>query len=990
MADTAKPISEPPPFWRSLEERSGSEQVLVSLEYEFPRGASVWDDTEQNRRQFLQLMGGSIALAGAAGCNSDSPEHIMPYVHAPEAMVAGIPLHFATAMPTPDGALGLIVKSNMGRPTKIEGNPLHPASLGATDAQAQASILDLYDPDRSQTVVHLGEISTWPDFVDAVRSTIEELRGRNGAGLHLLTEPIASPTLARQLRELLDALPDARWHEYAPLGRENARGGALWAFGQEVQPIYSLSEADMIVSLDSGFLTTGAGAVRYARDFASRRPPQADGSEPNRLYAIESSFTPTGAASDHRLAVKPSAVAELARGLCSRLGVELPNTSDHVESHSQWLDAAAEDLRAHGNRSLVIAGEQQSAAVHAMAHALNAALGSVGTTVRYVAPMDANIADRRETLAPLVEALHDGSVELLLILNGNPVYNAPANLNFLAGLKKAKQAVHVSQYNDETSEWCQWHVPVAHYLESWGDCRAYDGTAAIVQPLIAPLYGSKTDHEVLSALFDASPQQGYDLVRATWQQERPQGFEPFWEQAVREGAIADSQAEAVNPPIEWDSGNAPEDGIADTSGAELEIAFRGDPSIGDGRYANNGWLQEVPKPLTKLTWSNAVILAPATADELGVKTEDVVRLEYGGRSTQGAVLVQPGHPPGTVTVHFGYGRKRAGRIGTDLGFDAYSIWTGSSAGGGVKLIPTGETMLLARTQHHHLIDGRNIVYSATAAENRKNPAAGLPHAAHHGEASLLPEWDYDGFAWGMSVDLTKCIGCNACVVACQAENNIPIVGAEGVARGREMHWLRIDSYYLGEPDEMRVVQQPMMCQHCEKAPCEPVCPVAATTHSEEGLNEMTYNRCVGTRYCSNNCPYKVRRFNFFEYNAQAETTPVLKLLHNPDVTVRSRGVMEKCTYCVQRINAARIDAKKQAIGTGEQPRIADGTLQTACQAACPSQAIVFGDINDPNSRVTQLKKEPRNYGVLSELGTQPRTTYLVQLRNPNPALEENR
>jgi molybdopterin-containing oxidoreductase family iron-sulfur binding subunit len=631
----------------------------------------------------------------------------------------------------------------------------------------------------------------------------------------------------------------------------------------------------------------------------------------------------------------------------------------------------------------VIAGEQQPAALQAMAHALNAALGNVGVTVRYIRPADAEIADRRESLPALVEALHAGEVQLLLILQGNPVYNAPASLDFVNALQKAKQAVHVSQYDDETSHWCHWHVPVAHYLESWGDARAYDGTAAIMQPLIAPLYGSKTEHEVLSAIFDAAPQQSYDLVRATWQMERADAFEAFWEQAVRDGVIPDSQAESIEPQIRWNSAKAPEIVSGDTDGAELEIVFRGDPSIYDGRYANNGWLQEVPKPLSKLTWSNAVVVSPRTADTLGVQTEDVVRLEYGGRTVEGAVLVQPGQPNGTVTVHLGYGRTRAGRIGNGVGFNAYSIWTGASSGR-VKLTPTGTNELLARTQHHHLVDGRNIVYSATAQAYSADPESVLPHHPH--EASLLPPWDYDGFAWGMAIDLTKCIGCNACVVACQAENNIPIVGAEGVARGREMHWLRIDGYYLGEPDELSVVQQPMMCQHCEKAPCEPVCPVAATTHSEEGLNEMTYNRCVGTRYCSNNCPYKVRRFNFFEYHAQDEATPVLKLLHNPDVTVRSRGVMEKCTYCVQRINAARIEAKKQAVGSDGKLHIPDGSLQTACQAACPSTAIVFGDINDPNSHVAQLKKEPRSYGVLSELGTQPRTTYLVQLRNPNPAL----
>jgi MoCo/4Fe-4S cofactor protein with predicted Tat translocation signal len=981
------PIVEPPRhtdlprFWRSLEELAGAPDFAERVEHEFPRHASVWDDAT-DRRRFLQLMAASLALAGAQGCSSPPPEPIVPYVRPPVGMTPGVPLYFATAMPAPGGALGVVVTSHMGRPTKIEGNPLHPASLGAASAQAQASVLTMYDPDRSQTARHLGVISTWEAFLEDLRQRKPALG--QGRGLRIVSAPVTSPTLARQRDVLLEKYPGAKWISYDPAGSDAARRGSEAVFGETVQAVYQFSEADVVLSLDADFLTQGGGAVRYCRDFMARRGAESGGGG-NRLYVVESTCTPTGTAADHRLPLRPSDVERFARALAAELGISDTNSDglpDGVEP--KWLAAVAYDLRANRGKSLVVVGAYQSASVHALGHAINDALGNGGSTVKYTSPIEGD--DDGATLGELVDDLNAGAVELLLLLDVNPVYDAPPKLDFAAALQKAKLAVHYGLYDDETAEFCHWHIPATHYLESWSDQRAYDGTAAIVQPLIAPLYDGKTIHEVVAAVIDDAVQPSYDLVRATWQASFGDEFEARWTEALRDGVVADSAAEPQSPTLRGEA-VAEFESPAAAEGDQFELAILPDPSIGDGRLANNGWLQELPKPLTKLTWGNAVLMAPATAENLALSTGDVVTLSVGEHSMDGPVCVVPGHPAGSLTCHFGYGRTRAGRVGTGHGFNAYRLRSASADGmvSGVKLAKTGRRAELARTQTHHEIDGRNIVHSATLAQFQKDPHSVLPESAHHPLPTLLPDMNSsEGFAWGMAIDLTKCHGCNACVVACQAENNSPVVGKDQVARGREMQWLRIDSYYEGAPENPEAINQPMLCQHCEKAPCELVCPVAATTHSDEGLNEMTYNRCIGTRYCSNNCPYKVRRFNFLQY--QDETTPVLKLLRNPEVTVRSRGVMEKCTYCVQRINHARIDAKKAAVESGGPPSIADGSLVTACQQSCPSQAIVFGDVNDPNSRVSKLKADARNYGVLSELGALPRTTYLVRLRNPNPAI----
>jgi MoCo/4Fe-4S cofactor protein with predicted Tat translocation signal len=990
VSHAASPISNSPGadntlrYWRSLEELQDDAQFTAALEREFPRLASFWDSRTMDRRHFLQLAAATIALGTMTGCNETPTEPIMPYVRAPEQLVAGIANHFATAMPRSGGAIGLVVTSQMGRPIKIEGNPQHSASLGATDAAAQASILTLYDPERLQTVLHRGEISTWGEVRSGNRRFLESTMSPRGAGLHVLSEPITSPTLARQRRELLEKYPEARWHQYEPCHRDHERAGALLAFGRDVQAVYHFDRAERVLVLDSDIFCQEGGGVRYAHDFMTRRMPR-DDAPANRLYVLESGVTSTGSAADHRWPLSPRQIELAVRHLASRL-------TNHSVSNSEafaapWIAAVANDLREHRGKCLVVPGQHLSAEIHALCHAMNDALGNIGQTIDLIEPLQEESRGALESLRDMTTELNAGRVEMLLILGGNPVYASPAGLNFAQALPRAKETLHLTLYANETSELCRWNIPAAHYLESWNDAQAYDGTTSIIQPLIAPLYGGKTPQEVVSLFLEEGPLSSKELLQATWQETWGEAFPTRWHEALSTGVITDTESKPVEVSLREGINSA----APDTGAQEFELRLIVDPTIGDGTWTNNAWLQELPKPLTKLTWENALLLSPREAEQRELETGSVVAIETVGQALEVPVLIAPGHTDGCGTLSFGYGRWRAGPVGTGHGVDAYRLWpSDGSYRVSVTLRKTGRSQALARTQQHHAIDGRNIVHAGTVEQYQQNPLQVLHPAemSHdvkkHEEHSFYPKDEYPGFAWGMAIDLTRCMGCNACVVACQAENNIPVVGREGVLRSREMHWLRIDTYFSGEPENPEVIQQPMLCQHCEKAPCEVVCPVAATTHSSEGLNEMTYNRCVGTRYCSNNCPYKVRRFNFLQY--QDAETPVLELLRNPDVTVRSRGVMEKCTYCVQRINHARIDAKKEAIVQGQPPMISDGSLQTACQQACPAQAIVFGNINDPEAQVTQLKAEARNYGVLSELGTIPRTTYLAKLRNPNPRI----
>jgi molybdopterin-containing oxidoreductase family iron-sulfur binding subunit len=971
-------------YWRSLEELAESESFQQLLEREFPEQASEWTDGV-SRRRFLNLMAASLALAGLSSCVAPPTEKLVPYVRAPEEIIPGRPLFFATAMPLAASATGVLVESHMGRPIKIEGNPNHPASLGATDTFAQASILSLYDPDRSQVVSNAGRISTWSSFLNVVALEMEREKATGGAGLRLLTESVTSPTLARQIQELLAQFPEARWHQYEPVGRENSRAGARLAFGEDVNAGYNLEAADVILSLDSDFLCTGPGCLRYARQFAKRRRVEGERAEMNRLYVVESTPSNTGMMADHRLPLRASEIEGVARAVAAQLGIGAAGASP-VAVPAGWVEAVGRDLQVHRGRSLVVAGESQPPVVHALAHAMNQALGNAGRTVVYTDPVEANPVDQTESLADLTREMADGQVDFLVILGGNPVYQAPADLNFAHHLSKVRLRVHLSLYEDETSLQSHWHLPETHYLETWGDTRAFDGTVTIMQPLIEPLYGGKSALEVVSALAGQPGHSSHDMVRSYWESQSSGGdFEGFWRGSLHDGLVPGTALPTRRPFLRPDFEARLTEAFLDTQDTPeggTEIVFRPDPTIFDGRFANNGWLQELPKPLTTLTWDNAALVSPAAAQRLGLQNEDVVELRHGGRALRAPVWIQPGQAEDTVTLHLGYGRERTGRVGARAGFNAYALRTAGAPwfAGGTEIRKTGERYPLARTQTHHAMEGRHLVRVGTLEEYRHEPhfAQHMVHEAPVG-LTLYPGHQYEGYAWGMAIDLNACTGCGACVVACQAENNIPIVGKEEVQRGREMHWIRVDRYYAGDLDRPESYPQPVPCMHCENAPCEPVCPVAATVHSSEGLNDMVYNRCVGTRYCSNNCPYKVRRFNFFQY-ADIET-PSLRLLRNPDVTVRSRGVMEKCTYCVQRINATRIEAKK------EERQIRDGEVQTACQAACPTQAIVFGDINDPESQVTRLKADPRSYGLLTELNTKPRTTYLARLRNPNPELE---
>ncbi len=868
------------------------------------------------------------------------------------------------------------VESHMGRPTKIEGNPSHPASLGATDALAQATILSLYDPDRSRAILDRGSISSWSGLMHILRLRmgIEKNRPSPGAGLRILTETVTSPTLGRQIEDLLKQLPAARWHQYEPVSNDSSREGARLAFGDFVNTYYRFDQAAVVVALEADFLSCGPAHVRYTRDFISRRRVRGGQGTMNRLYSFESSPSNTGATADHRWRKNPNEIIEIAQ--------ELHAAIVQGGAPSSVLKPIVEDLQKNPGASIVLAGESLPAEVHAIVAAINQSLQNAGKTVIYTDPIEVRPVHQMESLRALVSDMNSGIVDTLIMLGGNPVYNAPVDFGFAQALNKVAMRIHLSSYQDETSDLCHWHVPEAHFLEAWSDVRAFDGTISIVQPLITPLYGGKSAHEFLAAMAGVSDANGYDLVRKYWQEQVPADFEKFWRRSLHDGVIAGTSLQMRTTAANV-TGNAGAINRPTTEG--FTISFAPDPTIHDGRFSNNGWLQELPKPMTKVTWDNTIQISPSTAEKLGVTSDSEVQLSCEGRSVRGAVWITPGQANNTVTVHLGYGRTRAGRVGNGAGFNAYAIRTSKSpwnASGG-KIEKTGGRIPLACTQTHQSMEGRHLVRTGSLQEYLEQPDfAQKIEPDPPKDETLYPEWPYKGHAWGMAIDLNACVGCNACVIACVSENNIPVVGKTEVIRQREMHWIRVDRYYEGDFDEPIMFNQPVPCMHCENAPCEPVCPVHATVHSSEGLNDMVYNRCVGTRYCSNNCPYKVRRFNFFLYSDIK--TPSMKMMRNPDVTVRTRGVMEKCTYCVQRINYAKIEAEK------ENRKVKDGEIVTACQQVCPAEAIVFGDINDPQSKVAKLKAETLNYGLLTHLNTRPRTTYLANLRNPNPEIPTGR
>ena len=987
-----------PKYWRTLEELADQKAFGELLEREFPRQASEWVDPV-SRRGFLKLAGASMALAGLAGCTRQPLEEILPYVRQPEQLIPGRPIHYATAMPFNGHAIPLLVETHEFRPTKVEGNPQHQASLGATDLFAQASILDLYDPDRSTTVTHMGESAPWGEFLRDLGRRAADLRAAKGASLRFLTGAVTSPTFGVQMKAVQQLYPQARWHRWDPVNRDSVRAGSKMAMGGYYDPVYKFEAAAVVVSLDADFLSGSwfPGFVRYSRDFMHGRKLD-QGDEMNRLYVAESVPTTTGFKADHRLALRPSEIENVARSLAAKLGIGAA-AGELTEDQRKWVDAAAADLSEHKGKCLVVPGEFQSPAVYALAQVMNSALGSVGQTVTYIDPVEIDPVEHGQSIRELVDDMKAGKVATLVVIGGDPVYSAPADLDFAGALAKVPFCVQSSVYKNETTDHMHWHVPQAHYLEAWSDVRAFDGTATIIQPMIMPLYEGRSAHELLAIFTDQQGTSSYDLVQAYWKSQHPTAdFEAWWRKSVHDGLVAGSQSSArsVSPKLSLPLPAPSASGVAG-----LEISFRPDPTIFDGTFVNNAWLQETPKPLSRNTWDNVAMISPAMAqawklDRLQDQNDHqsdaqrILEVEFQGRKVEVPYWPQPGHPDNSITLFLGYGKQKTGKVGTGAGYNAYKVRPSSAQyfGAAAKVNVTNRYWDLAVTQGHFSMDEREPVKVATLEEFIRNKNFAHEHRDEEPQdqpgkpESLYPDYRdknwYKQYAWGMSIDLNSCIGCQACAVACQAENNIAVVGKQQVQRGREMQWIRIDAYYEGDPASPSAYFQPVPCMQCENAPCEPVCPVGATVHSTEGLNDMVYNRCVGTRYCSNNCPYKVRRFNFFLF-ADFDT-PSLKLGRNPDVTVRSRGVMEKCTYCIQRITAARIASEK------EERSIRDGEILTACQQVCPTQAIVFGDINDKNSKVFKSKDTPRKYDLLAELNTRPRTTYVAAVRNPNPKL----
>ncbi len=1011
-------------FWKNLDELADKPEFQALMHEEFPRqaGAGEWVDAV-SRRGFMKVMGASLAMAGLAGCTKQPDEPIYPYVKQPEDLVLGKPMYFATAYPFPTGAIPVLVKSDSFRPIKIEGNPEHPMSKGKSDAYSQATLLEMYDPDRSQHVIYRGETSDFAKFQSAFATAAKKTSG--GQGIYFLSETITSPTLAAQWKQVQAAYPQAKLVQWEPVNRDSSRAASKAAFGSYMDAQYKLEEADIILSLDADFLGGIAqpGFLTLAAAYAERHQYE-EGKTPNRLYVVETMPTVTGFKAEHRLALKPSAVAAFAQGLASGT---VPAGASAEEQ--KFFHALLADLKKNGGKCVVIPGEQASPTVHSAAYALNASLGNVGKTVEYTETVVPMPSEQVADLKGLVGDIYAGKVQWLVMLGVNPLYSAPADLEFRAAFDKVPVTVHLGLHNDETGVLSTWHINKSHYLESWSDARAYDGTISIIQPMIEPMYGGKSAHDVLQALLPVPQTSAYDAVVVTAKTYIKGDFVAGWRKSLHDGWVEGTTFTAKDP-------GAPKANIAAAggSGSGFEISFKADPSLYDGRFANVGWLQELPKQVTNLSWDNAAMMSLATMEAQKLEENNPVEIELNGRKIIAPVLLAPGHADGSVTIHLGLGRRvEAGRVGMGIGFNAYLLRTSGSPlfEGGAKLTKQDGIYDLCVTKVHSIehrgkfaqqdlekklsdkdgsysLEGheameRSIIRYATLEEAKKNPdfahegASGtqvnkvgyMPQgeAPKHEESFFPDAWNYKKTdasslkiqnAWGMSIDLNSCIGCNACIVSCYAENNIPVVGREQVKVGRNMQWLRIDTYFEGDLHAPKAHFQPMACQHCENAGCEQVCPVGATVHTPEGLNAMVYNRCVGTRYCSNNCPYKVRRFNFLLYSDYE--TESLKFMRNPDVTVRSRGVMEKCSYCVQRIESAKITADK------ENREVRDGDVVTACQQACPTGAIVFGNINDPNSKVAKRKAEERDYQVLADLNFRPRTSYTAGVINPNPEL----
>ena len=1052
-----------PKYWRSLDELADTPGFREHLAREFPEGASSMNGVD--RRQFMRLMAASFALGGLglAGCRR--PEsHILPYGKSVEYTVPGLPLYFATAMPLRKSAIPLLAETHQGRPTKLEGNPSYRPHGGASSLLAQASVLDLYDPERATAHTKKGDPLTATQVNDLLASINKTYAG-SGEGLAFLADESASPTRARLVAKLKAKFPKAIWAEYEPVQDEPPLAAAQAAFGKNVKPVYRFAKAKRILSLDADFFHAESGSLYYAREFAKGRRVAKPTDPMNRLYVAESGFSLTGSMADHRLRLASNHILALTAAIGGQvLGTNIfePLTKG-LEVNAQWIEQCAKDLLKHKGESLVVAGAHQPVAVHVIAYAMNAKLGNLGQTVDFVevAPVAAS------TISALATAIKAGSVKTLLVLNGNPAYNAPADLEFGALLKSVPEVIRYGYYFDETAALAGTSLAATHYLESWGDARTTDGTIVPVQPMIMPLFNGLMEVELLARLAGEGQPEAYAQVFTTIGTLTSGDAKKAFEKFLHDGLVEGSAYQVVGVDFDGQRSGAAFaklPALAALSKDNLEVRFTTDHKMDDGRFANNGWLQECPDPMTKISWDNAILVSPRLAQEKGIvpagsllqvarkeeadfyqgrENARIFEVTLNGRTISGPVHIQPGLSNYTIVLPLGYGRTQSGHIGTGAGFSAYPLRTSDALGfaTGATLRDTGERRELANTQEHWSMEGRDIVREANyegedgykknqdyvnsigmeshtpavlGADKGKSPAF-IATTTPRGN-SLYETPNFDGtHQWGMSIDLNTCIGCNACVVACQAENNIPIVGREQVMRGREMHWIRLDRYYSDGkadaeafgaegnktlPEDPQVSMQPMTCQHCELAPCETVCPVNATVHDDEGLNVMAYNRCIGTRYCANNCPYKVRRFNFFDFNKratdalymgplghQSDMPELVKMVKNPDVTVRMRGVMEKCTYCVQRIQQAKIGQKRKAGPTGNV-EVPDGTIKTACQQVCPVEAIVFGNIKDEHSAVSVAKAQDRDYAVLGYLNVRPRTTYLGKLRNPNPAMPD--
>ncbi len=1032
-------------YWRSIDELEGTPEFRAWVEREFPEGASELNDPV-TRRHFLRIMSASFLLAGAGlaatGCRRPV-QKLEPFSRMPEHYYHGVPEYYATAMPGRAGAVPLVVKSNDGRPTKVEGNSLHPDSNGGTDRFAQASILSLYDPDRAARFAKGGNNVTPEAAMDFLAQLSTQAQADGGKGLAFLRERGSSPSRERLEKLLRQKLPNAGWFTHEPVDLDIHRRGAALAFQRAVRPRYLFDKADVVVSLDCDFLGSEEDVQNHIRRFAKRRDPEQPGESLSRLYIIESLMSVTGISADHRLRLPSSLVAQAAAALATQLLSEsgiggLQNVGHPAGIDARWLTECGRDLQAHRGRSLVIAGHRQPLAVHLLAQAMNAALGNLGQTVLFYEAPESN----EQGLVELAHALDTGQVQTLVILAGNPVYTAPADVDWAKAQRKAKTVVRLGYYEDETFPYCDWHLPAAHFLESWGDARTSDGTLVPIQPLIAPLFGGVTELEVLARIAGSNPTDAYGIVRETFAG-ASSGAKPedAWRKFLYSGFLENSAAQPVEVKLNAEQVSKAVAALKVTSPRKdsLEVVFWRDYKVDDGRYANNGWLQELPDPVTKVVWDNVVLISRKTAVELGIRNGEMVEIKLAGRSVRGPIWIQPGMADYSLGLALGYGQTRSGRVGRNVGFNVYPLRTAAdpSIAVGATVRGLGETYPISCTQNHWSLEGRPIVREANLQQYREHPR--FAKAMDVEESPVISPLYPNPFdqlkqkglhQWGMSIDLNRCVGCSACMLACQSENNVPIVGKDQVSRGREMHWLRIDRYYAGKRlapkgsaqardeffstfqpdaeehyqswiDDPQVVTQPMLCQHCEAAPCENVCPVNATSHDQEGLNVMTYNRCVGTRYCSNNCPYKVRRFNFFDFNKRPlkalylgpfghrpdDEWDLIRMSKNPDVTVRMRGVMEKCTYCLQRIEQAKIAQKRKAGASGDVV-VPEGVFTTACAQACSAEAIVFGNLNDPESRVSKLKRLDRDYRVLQTLLTKPRTSYLARVRNPNPQMPD--